>query len=165
MAETAVEKPKTGRNVTIGGGLIAMALAVAVPTIEKWEGTKTVPYRDVVGIQTVCTGETRVKMRVYTVAECKAMLMRTLERDFAPAVLKAVPQIANHPNAYAAAISLSYNIGTGAFAHSTVARRFNAGNWRGGCEAFLMWNKAGGRVIKGLDNRRRDERALCLKDF
>lgn len=43
------------------------------------------------------------------------------------------------------------------------ARRFNAGNWRGGCDAFLMWNRAGGRVVRGLALRRARERALCLK--
>lgn len=42
-------------------------------------------------------------------------------------------------------------------------RRFSAGNWRGGCDAFLMWNKAGGRVVRGLSLRRARERALCLK--
>ena len=46
---------------------------------------------------------------------------------------------------------------------STAARRFNAGDWRGGCEAFLMWNKAGGRPVRGLTLRRQRERALCMK--
>lgn len=59
--------------------------------------------------------------------------------------------------------ALIFNIGTGGFCRSTAARRFNAGNWRGGCDAFLMWNKAGGREVRGLTLRRQRERALCLK--
>ena len=48
-----------------------------------------------------------------------------------------------------AATRLSFNIGVVAFCRSTAARRFNAGDWRGGCDAFLAWNKArvGGRLV------------------
>lgn len=163
-----------------GGALIAMAISLATPMVEKWEGTRTDPYRDIVGVMTVCTGETRVQMRRYTPAECKVMLDRTLAQDWAPAVLKAVPALKDRPHQLAASISLTYNIGGAAFARSSVARRFNAGDWRGGCERFLVFNKGrfkkpqpgkvcvkaenGGYlcVINGLDRRRRDERKLCL---
>jgi len=145
-----------------GGGFVALALAIATPTIERWEGTRTDPYRDLVGVWTVCTGETRAPMRRYTPAQCQALLHAALANDFAPAVLKAVPALRERPHQLAASISLAYNIGPAAFARSSAARRFNAGDWRGGCEAFLMWNKAGGHVVPGLERRRRDERALCL---
>ncbi|WP_373929255.1 lysozyme [Sphingomonas aerolata] len=62
-------------------------------------------------------------------------------------------------------MSLAYNIGTGGYCGSTVDRRFDAGQWRAACDAFLLWNKAGGRVVNGLDRRRRAERDLCLKDL
>ncbi|HZV17996.1 MAG TPA: lysozyme [Sphingobium sp.] len=146
-----------------GGAFVALAMAIATPLVERWEGTRLAPYRDIAGIPTVCTGETRVEMRRYTPAECAAMLRRALANNYAPAVLKAVPALRDRPNQFAAAISLTYNIGEVAFARSTVARRFNAGDWRGGCDAFLMWVNAGGRRIQGLVNRREDERRLCLK--
>jgi lysozyme len=57
---------------------------------------------------------------------------------------------------------LTYNIGGAAYCRSTVARRFNAGRWKEGCDAYLMWNRGGGRVIRGLTLRRQDERKLCL---
>lgn len=150
-----------GAGAALGGGAF-LAIALATPMIERWEGTKTVPYRDMVGVWTVCTGETRVAMRRYTPAECDAMLRRAVESDFAPGVLRAVPALKDRPHQLAASISLSYNIGIAAFARSTVARRFNAGDWRGGCEAFLAWRFAGGKEVKGLLNRRQDERMLCL---
>lgn len=150
---------------TLGGGsLIAAAIGFAIPVIEKWEGTRLDPYRDIVGVMTVCTGETRVEMRRYTRAECRTMLETAARSDYAAAVLRCAPMLQHRAYALAASISLAYNIGGAAFCRSSVARRFNAGNWRGGCDAFLMWNKAGGKVVRGLDNRRRDERALCLKD-
>jgi len=146
-----------------GGGFIALAMALATPMVEHWEGTRLTPYRDIAGITTVCTGETRVAMRRYTSAECAAMLRRALADDYAPAVLKAVPALRDRPHQLAAALSLAYNIGPAAFARSTVARRFNAGDWRGGCDAFLMWVNAGGRRVQGLVNRRESERKLCLR--
>ena len=145
-----------------GSAFVALALAIATPTVERWEGTRFAPYRDIVGIWTVCSGETRATMRRYTPAECEHMLRQTLESDFAPAVLAAVPALEHRPYQFAAAISLSYNIGAAAFARSTVARRFNAGDWRGGCDAFLLWVYAGGRRVHGLVNRREAERKLCL---
>lgn len=148
-----------------GSAFIALAVSLSTPIVERWEGTRTDPYQDMTGVWTVCTGETRVPMRRYTRAQCDAMLQRALASDFAPAVLRAVPAIGSRPHQFAAAISLSYNIGSSAFARSTVARRFNAGDWRGGCEAFLAWRFAGGKEVKGLLNRRRDERALCLTDL
>lgn len=53
--------------------------------------------------------------------------------------------------------SLNYNIGDGGFAHSTVLRDVNAGKLAAACQAFLMWDHAGGGVCKGLIKRRNDE--------
>lgn len=75
--------------------------------------------------------------------------------------LKAPDAIPDKP--YTAFLSLSYNIGTGAFCGSTVARRANAGDLKGACNAIPAWNRAGGKVVKGLVNRRAEERAICLE--
>lgn len=139
------------------------AAALLTATVAKWEGKSNDPYRDIVGIATVCYGETRVPMRRYSDAECTAMLQDGLA-DFAAPVLKRNPELKGHPHALAAAISLSYNVGAANYARSTVARKFSAGDWRGACDAFLMWNRAGGRVVLGLTRRREDERSLCLRD-
>lgn len=61
-----------------------------------------------------------------------------------------------------ASIQLAYNIGAEAFCRSTVVKRFNALDYEGGCEAFLMWDKVAGRRVQGLTNRRQAERRLCL---
>lgn len=154
--------PLSTRQKTVAGGFAA-AVAIAAPFVAKWEGLRTDPYRDIAGISTVCYGETRMAMRRYSRAECEAMLTRALANDFASAVQRCVPAIAERPEVFAASIAFSYNIGTAGFCRSTTARRFNAGDWRGGCEAMLRWNMAGGRVIQGLVRRRADESALCLK--
>lgn len=63
---------------------------------------------------------------------------------------------------YDSATLLSYNIGPTAFCRSTVVKRFNALDYEGACDAFLMWDKASGKRVPGLTNRRQAERRLCL---
>lgn len=145
---------------TIGASAVAGLIAVTA----QWEGKRNDPYRDLVGVWTVCYGETRVAMRKYTNAECEDMLADGLA-DFAGPVLKRNPELRGHDPQLIAAVSLSYNIGPAAYARSTVARRFSAGDWRGACNAFLSWNRAGGRVVPGLTRRRESERRICLRDL
>lgn len=144
----------------IGIGAVAGLVAV----VAQWEGKRNDPYRDIVGVWTVCYGETRVAMRHYSEAECKDMLAEGLA-DFAGPALKRNPELRGHDPQVIAAVSLSYNIGSAAYARSTVARRFSEGRWLSACNAILMWNKAGGRVVQGLKNRREAERKICLRNI
>ena len=64
----------------------------------------------------------------------------------------------------AALVSLAYNIGTGAFASSTLLRLLNSGaDKKLVANQFLRWNKVQGKEVKGLTNRRIIERELFLK--
>lgn len=62
-----------------------------------------------------------------------------------------------------AMVSLCYNIGRGAFAKSSVIRRYNLGAIPAAGDAFLMWNKTNGAVSQGLVNRREAERSIFLE--
>lgn len=140
-------------------------MAAAVALVGAWEGVRTVAYRDIVGIPTVCFGETRgVKMGDrYTMEECRTMLGDALV-EFETGMRKCLTAPDAVPDKpYVAFLSLSYNIGTGAFCKSTVARKANAGDIRGACNAIPAWNKAGGKVVKGLTNRRAEEQKICLE--
>jgi lysozyme len=66
-------------------------------------------------------------------------------------------------NMHVAFLSATYNIGISGFCKSSMARLVNDGKPRQACDALLAWNKAGGKVVKGLDNRRKAERSLCLQ--
>jgi len=152
-------KPTTKSRLKKSGALAAAAVAI----VGAWEGLRTVAYKDVVGIPTVCFGETRgVKMGDrYTVEECKAMLGDALI-EFETGMRACLTNPDSIPEkSYVAFLSLSYNIGVRAFCGSTVARRANAGDIKGACEAIPAWNRAGGRVVKGLVNRRADELRIC----
>ena len=142
---------------------LGAAGALAIGIIAPWEGKSNDPYFDIVGVATVCYGETRVEMRSYTDAECEDMLADAVG-EFAEGVLRRNPNLADHPHALAAATSLAYNVGLGAYSSSTAARRFDAGDIAGGCEAMTRYNRAGGRVVRGLVNRRNAEYELCVLD-
>ena len=157
-ANDGVTQPKSALAKLLGVTGAGMLLAL----VSQWEGKSNDPYRDLVGVWTVCYGETQQPMRRYTDAECKAMLERRLV-DYAGPVLKRNPELRNHPHMAVAASSLAYNIGTAAYNRSSVARMFSAGQYRAACDAFLRYRFAGGREVKGLVNRRRSERAICLK--
>lgn len=140
------------------------ALAAAIALIGTWEGVRTVAYKDIVGVPTVCFGETRgVKMGDrYTMEECRAMLGDGIV-EFEAGMRKCLTNPDTVPEkTYVSFLSVSYNIGIGAFCKSTIARKANAGDYRAACDALLAWNKAGGRVVQGLVNRRADERRICL---
>lgn len=147
-------------KATIAG---AAATVLAVGIIAPLEGLRNDPYNDIVGIRTVCYGETQnIEERHYTTEECRAKLEKAVGERYLKPVADCVPQIAARPEQLAASTSLAYNIGVKSFCGSTAARRFRAGDIKGGCEAFMMWTKAGGKVVRGLVKRREAEKALCL---
>lgn len=139
----------------VGAGTAALLIA----TVAAWEGKRNDPYLDLVGVATVCYGETQVPMRRYSDAECRDMLAGSLTR-YVGAVKTRNPDLTGPQ--LAAATSLAYNIGPAAYTRSTVARRFEQGRVREACDAFRAWVYAGGRRVQGLVNRREDERRLCL---
>ena len=139
-----------------------------IDLIKRWEGVKLTAYKDPVGIWTIGYGHTSAagppkveQGMTITGREAEEILARDLFK-YEQGVISAITARPTQPQ-FDAMVSLCYNIGPGAFARSSLVRRFNAGNIAEAADAFLMWNKAGGRVLKGLDNRRKDERALFLK--
>lgn len=140
-------------------------LAIAIAAVGAYEGLRLNSYPDVVNVATICYGETQnVKLgQTATKEDCDAKLAARLV-EFNDGVNSCVTWNLRD-NERAASVSLAYNIGVDAFCKSTVVRRFNAGDKAGACDAFLMWNKAGGKVVQGLVNRRQKEREMCLKDY
>jgi lysozyme len=66
------------------------------------------------------------------------------------------------PQRKAAYTSAAYNIGVDAFCRSSMARKENAGDVQGACDALLLYVYAKGVKLPGLVKRREQERELCL---
>jgi lysozyme len=68
-------------------------------------------------------------------------------------------------NQWDALVSLAFNIGTGAFARSTLLKKLNAGDYAGAAREFGRWVYASGKVLPGLVARRKRERELFESDI
>ena len=132
------------------------------------EGIVLRPYRDSVGIPTIGIGSTyyedgtKVKMSDKAITKERAIqLAKNVVKSFEAQVNKSIlPTMVQ--NQFDAMVLLCYNIGESGFARSSVVRNFNAGNIQKAADSFLLWNKAGGKVVRGLVNRRNIERTLFL---
>ena len=134
----------------------------------KLEGIVLRPYKDSVGIPTIGIGSTyyedgtKVKMSDKAITKERAIqLAENVVKSFEAQVNKSIV-LTMTQNQFDAMVLLCYNIGKSGFARSSVVRNFNAGNLQKAADSFLLWNKAGGLVSKGLNNRRNIERNLFL---
>ena len=153
----------TNRVAVVGGGALAGVLAIAGVVVAKWEGVRYEPYRDSVGVLTVCYGHTGLDVvpgKGYTKAECDALLQQDLAVAQG-AVNRCLP-MPKLPQIEAALTSAAFNIGPSVVCGSTLQAKAKANDWPGACNELARWNKAGGRELRGLTLRRADERALCL---
>lgn len=147
--------------------------------IKRNEGCRLTAYRDVVNVLTIGWGHTGPDVyegMTITQAQADQMLVDRLSREFEPGVLAAIGNAETTENQFSAMVSLAYNIGVGrlddpktpqneasGFKGSTVARMHRAGNYTAAANAFLLWNKAGGKIFAGLTRRRQEEADLYLR--
>jgi len=141
----------------------------ATALLHHFEGCKLTAYKCPAGVWTIGWGNTFYEDGVPvapgdTITQARAdELFRLIVVKFEAAVEKAAPSAPAHQ--FGAMVCLSYNIGVDAFGRSTVLRRHLAGDHAGAAEAFLMWNKSSGRVLRGLTRRRQAERLLYLNQL
>lgn len=145
----------------VAGGVSAVAIAAAA-FIQPWEGRELRAYRDIVGVLTICDGDTQNVRpgQVATHAECDERLWRQVqrfEREVAACLVRPVPQSVN-----VALVELAYNVGSRPVCTSTMLRLANAGQFRAACNQLPRWVNAMGKRVQGLVNRREASRAQCL---
>jgi len=151
-------KPSLKTAMKAGGG----ALALAAPLIMYWEGARFEPYRDAVGVLTVCYGHTGadiIEGKRYTKAECEALLATDM-REANRHVNRCLPW-PKLAHVEAALTSAAFNIGPSVVCGSTLQKKAQANDWPGACAELDRWKYAKGRELRGLVLRRADERALC----
>ena len=150
----------------------------AIRTIKHHEGVRLRPYRCPALLWTIGVGHVlypeqgRLKLedrkgyalrdadnRVWTQAEVEALLRSDLAR-FESGVARMCPAAASHQGRFDALVSFSFNVGLGTLQRSTLRAKFNRGDFDGAASEFLKFTKGGGKVLKGLVNRRNDEVAM-----
>lgn len=154
-------------------------LQPAIDLLKEFEGFSSKPYLDVVNVPTIGYGNTyypdgrKVTMQDPPITEAEGVLLKldVLNKDFLPAVMRLCPILfaravmLNDINKICAIVSFAYNVGNGNLQISTLRRRINQQEWEEAANELLKWNKAGGKVFRGLTRRREAERKLFLKEY
>lgn len=140
------------------------AVELAVKSLIKpWEGLQLNSHWDrFAKIWDICYGETEYPKGTpikpgmsFTETQCDKILQERVYRDYYSPLVRRIKGFTDMPlSVQASMISGAYNFGVNGMVNSTAAKRHMQGKYRAGCEAQTMWNKAGGRVVRGLVRRR-----------
>jgi len=142
-------------------------VAVTLALIRRFEGLFLTPYLCPAGVPTIGYGATYYEDGTHvtlhdaaiTREQAEALLGWHVACVYLPAVIRLCPGLDN-PDRLAALIDFTFNLGTGNLKASTLRRRVNEQDWAGAQVEIRKWNKAGGRVLRGLVVRREAEAAL-----
>ena len=132
--------------------------------IKDFEGLRLKAYKCSAGVWTIGYGHTSGVKEGDVIT--KEQAEKYLKKDVISFenTVNGVVKVKLNQNQFDALVSLVFNIGSGAFKKSTLLKKLNAGDYDGASEQFLVWVKAGGQTLKGLVNRREQERALFRKE-
>lgn len=144
--------------------IVALSLsAVAFGGLVAWEGYSDRAYIPVPGdVATIGFGTTEGVKSGDTITPPKAVARALQDVARYEGAVKQCVNVPLHQYEYDAFISLSYNIGPGAFCGSTLVRKLNAGDYSGACREILRWDKFKGRTLRGLTLRRQQEYQRCI---
>lgn len=92
----------------------------------------------------------------------RALVLLLKDADEAAQAVRRCAPVAMYQHEFEAYVSLTYNIGSGAFCRSTLARKLNAGDYEGACREILRWDRFQGQRLRGLTLRREREHRQCL---
>ena len=127
-----------------------------------------VVYKDIVGVPTACWGQTGRDMEGVKISPGDVYSEDYCARWFSKELVEYNKNMRKHvtvnllPYEEVAYTSFVWNLGETNFKNSTLLKKLNAGDRAGACAELLRWNKAGGQVVKGLDNRRKFEYEVCM---
>jgi len=142
-----------------------MNLTLAADLCKKFEGFRSKPYLCPANVATIGYGSTyyadgkKVTLQDAPMSEPEAydLLLRELHHTYLPGVLKYCPVLATDERKLNAIVDFCYNLGVGRLQTSTLRRKINEQDWEAAKAELMKWNKAGGKVLAGLDKRRKAE--------
>lgn len=136
--------------------------ASALVSIAAWEGFSDNAYKDIVGVWTIGFGTTEGVKAGQKIDPVKALQRKISDVQKFEGAIKQCVTVPLHQYEYDSYLSLAYNIGPNAFCNSTLVRKLNASDYAGACKEILRWDRAGGKVVRGLTNRREAEYRQCI---
>jgi lysozyme len=145
----------------------SMAVQITAALCRRFEGLYLRPYLCPAGVPTIGYGATfyedgkKVSLRDKPIskARAEALLIWHIKHGFLPPVMRLCTG-ADTPERLAALVDFAFNLGLGNLKASTLRKRVNQGDWLDAQVQIMKWNKAGGKILKGLTRRREAERQL-----
>lgn len=127
-----------------------------------FEGLRLEAYQDVVGVWTIGYGHTKGVKKGDKVTKQQAMVLLREDVKEAEAAVKRLVKVKLTQGQYDALVDFVFNLGQGAFERSTLLRHLNVENYDAARKELIKWNRAGGKVVAGLTNRRVREMEMFL---
>jgi lysozyme len=139
----------------------------AIALIKHHEGVRSRPYRCPANLWTVGVGHLIGDgkslpdswNRTFTEAEIDGILKSDLRR-FELGVHKMLPNVPLRQHEFDSIISFCFNLGLGCFQRSTLRQALLRGDKKAAMESLVKYCRAGGKILRGLQIRRLDEKAL-----
>jgi lysozyme len=138
-----------------------------IALIKHHEGVRSRPYRCPANLWTVGVGHLigdgkllpDSYNRTFTEAEIDGILKSDLRR-FELGVHKMLPNVSLRQHEFDALVSFCFNLGLGCFQRSTLRQALLRNDKKAAMESLVKYCRAGGKILKGLQTRRLDEKAL-----
>jgi len=139
----------------------------AIALIKHHEGVRSRPYRCPAHLWTVGVGHLigdgkllpDSYNRTFSQEEIDGILKSDLRR-FELGVHKMLPNVPLRQHEFDALVSFCFNLGLGCFQRSTLRQALLRGNKKTAMESLVKYCRAGGKILRGLQIRRLDEKAL-----
>ena len=138
-----------------------------IQLIKHHEGVRNRPYKCPAGLWTVGVGHLigdgkslpADYNRTFTKEEIDGLLIRDLRR-FELGICKMLPNVPLRQGEFDCLVSFAFNLGLGTFQRSTLRQALLRGDKKAAMESLVKYCRAGGKILKGLQTRRLDEKAL-----
>jgi lysozyme len=138
-----------------------------IALIKHHEGVRSRPYRCPANLWTVGVGHLIGDgkslpdswNRTFSQEEIDGILKSDLRR-FELGVHKMLPNVPLRQCEFDSIVSFCFNLGLGCFQRSTLRQALLRGDKKAAMESLVKYCRAGGKILKGLQTRRLDERAL-----
>jgi len=139
----------------------------AIALIKHHEGVRSRPYRCPANLWTVGVGHLIGDgkslpdswNRTFSQEEIDGILKSDLRR-FELGVHKMLPNVPLRQHEFDALVSFCFNLGLGCFQRSTIRQALLRGDKKAAMESLVKYCRAGGKILRGLQIRRLDEKAL-----
>lgn len=142
-----------------------------IELIKRHEGYRAKIYNDPAGNATIGYGHLVHKGKIHGkepkdyfsgISQRQAEELLRLDLSSAISIIHKMTNVKLKQSQFDALVSFVYNVGGENFSRSTLLKKINLEDYKGAANEFPKWKYGGGKVLRGLVNRREEEKAMFL---